>query len=174
MNPPSNVTEFNIGGRPIPRSLAASNSSAATLTKALKFINDNGGVVSGVSVNVSQGATYPDQNSVNPVWRDALFDAVIGTPWLEAPEYYQSDISGQAQITNLLLPQLENITPNGGAYINEGDFRQPNWQQTFYGANYDRLKSIKAKYDPWQAFYAVTGVGSESWTETSDHRLCRT
>ncbi len=78
MNPTPNVTEFSLGGRLMPRSLVASNSSASSLTNALRYINDNGAVISGVSTNASRGASRAS-NSVNPAWRDALFDAVVGT-----------------------------------------------------------------------------------------------
>lgn len=56
----------------------------------------------------------------------------------------------------------------------KADFRQPNFQQAFYGANYQTLRQIKAKYDPFDMFYATTAVGSDEWTESSDGRLCRT
>ena len=75
-NPPSNVTEFNIGGRLIPRALLMSQSSAAAVTDALRFIVTQGAVVSGVSVNVAKGAKVA--NSVNPAWRSSIMSAVIG------------------------------------------------------------------------------------------------
>lgn len=80
----------------------------------------------------------------------------------------------QDQITEDLLPQLEYLTPGGGAYLNEGDFQQPNWQQTFYGGGYGRLRDIKGSYDPNNVFYAVTAVGSEDWELQPDGRLCKT
>lgn len=55
----------------------------------------------------------------------------------------------------------------------QADFRQPDFQKHFYGTNYDRLLSIKAKYDPYSLFYAPTAVGSEAWTQREDGRLCR-
>ena len=68
---------------------------------------------------------------------------------------------------------MEEITP-AAAYMNEGNFRQPNWQEVFYGENYDRLLSIKNKYDPEHLFYALTAVGSEYWVpETEFGRLCK-
>lgn len=76
MTPLSNITEFQLGGRLIPRSLVKSNPQA--LTAALRTINENGAVISGVSVNVSMKAGTPP-NSVNRAWRDAVFDAVLGT-----------------------------------------------------------------------------------------------
>lgn len=78
MNPPPNVTEFNIGGRLLPRSLVESNSSAAALTNALRFIVNNGGIVSGVSLDVSRGHNSVP-NAVNPTWRSTLISAVLGT-----------------------------------------------------------------------------------------------
>lgn len=75
MTPTNNITEFGLGGRLIPRSLVDSRSDS--LTAALRSINELGAVVSGVSANVSQISR--DQNAVNPAWRDAVFDAVIGT-----------------------------------------------------------------------------------------------
>ena len=78
-------------------------------------------------------------------------------------------------MTNDLIPILAKLTPNGGAYINEADFQQPDFQNVFYGANYPTLKAIKKKYDPHDMFYAITAVGSENWHEdqTDGGRLCR-
>lgn len=79
-------------------------------------------------------------------------------------------------MTHSLLPILEALTPDGGAYLNEADFQQPDFQDVFYGANYLALKAIKQKYDPEDRFYAVTAVGSEGWYEdaTRGGRLCPT
>lgn len=77
-------------------------------------------------------------------------------------------------MTDKLLPMLEEITPNGSAYMNECDFQRPNFQQVLYGVNYDALLKIKDKYDPDQIFYAITAVGSERWysNEEQGGRLC--
>ena len=74
MNPPNPVAVFQIGGRLIPRSL--SNNSA--LMSALRNIVEHGALVSGVTVSVPKKSGTP-ANSVNPVWRTTLFDAVLGT-----------------------------------------------------------------------------------------------
>jgi hypothetical protein len=44
----------------------------------LKTINDDGGVVSGVSLQVPKRKGYPE-NAVNPAWRDTIFSATVGT-----------------------------------------------------------------------------------------------
>jgi hypothetical protein len=64
--------------------------------------------------------------------------------------------------------------------MSEADINEPNFQQAFYGTNYDRLYSLKQKYDPWGLFYAPTAVGSENWyiagqdpnLPTQNGRLC--
>jgi FAD/FMN-containing dehydrogenase len=56
-----------------------------------------------------------------------------------------------------------DMSPGAGSYMNEGDPGEPNWQQAFFGENYDRLLKIKRKRDPWGVFWAATTVGSEEW-----------
>ncbi|KAL1864278.1 hypothetical protein VTK73DRAFT_6009 [Phialemonium thermophilum] len=73
------------------------------------------------------------------------------------------------------------VTPGSGSYMNEGDPGEPNWQQSFYGDNYDRLLRVKRKRDPWGLFWAPTTVGSEAWEvhpvdgypNSQNGRLCR-
>ncbi|KUI68196.1 6-hydroxy-D-nicotine oxidase [Cytospora mali] len=165
--PVNNVTEYNIGGRLIPRSLVEANITALMTT--LKYIVAEGSGVSGVSVNVS---SYPLNvaNSVNPVWRTSIYSFVLGLPL----DVYNisANIPIQEEITNDLMPSLEAITPRGGAYLNEADFRQPDFQDVFYGDNYATLLAIKDKYDPEGLFYGVTAVGSERWASQSDGKLC--
>lgn len=78
MFPYNNITEYNIGGRLIPKSLVETNSSAATLLDTLNFIITQGGIVSGSSLDVSSFPSGGVQNSVNPVWRTSILDLVIG------------------------------------------------------------------------------------------------
>lgn len=83
-------------------------------------------------------------------------------------------LNNQQLLTNDMLSRLAALTPDGGCYLNEGDFREPDFQSVFYGAtNYARLSQIKRKYDPDDLFYAITGVGSERWTKNDDGRLCQ-
>ncbi|KAH8691854.1 hypothetical protein BGW36DRAFT_400031 [Talaromyces proteolyticus] len=169
MNPVSNITEAQLGGRLIPRSLL--DSSPGVIMNAFRNILTlkNTALLSGVSVNVSRQADV-QRNSVNPAWRDAAIDLVVGTSWNYTN--WDNDLANRELITNKLLPELEKITPGGGAYLNEADSAQPDWKQVFYGSNYDRLRDIKQKYDPDDTFYAITAVGSEHWTQKADGRLC--
>lgn len=76
MSPPDNITDQLAGGRLIPRSVVEQN--LAGLNTIFRNIVEKtaGFLISAVMVNSSRVA-YPD-NSVNPAWRDALMDVVIG------------------------------------------------------------------------------------------------
>jgi len=93
-------------------------------------------------------------------------------------------------ITNQYDPQLKALTPGGGAYINEVRNRfslffasfliaylqanpfEPEWQEVFFGANYNKLLKIKDKYDPAGLLYGRVNVGNDRWVEQDDGRLC--
>lgn len=79
----------------------------------------------------------------------------------------------QSTITNDLVPKLKALSPGGGSYLNEADPFDPDWKSAFYGVNYDRLASIKNKYDSAGVFYGRTTVGSDKWSLKDDGRLCR-
>jgi hypothetical protein len=66
-----------------------------------------------------------------------------------------------------------SITDRYFAYLNEGDIREKEWQRVFYGDNYKSLLSIKNEVDPKGLLWGRTAVGSESWVEDSNGRLCR-
>lgn len=158
------------GGRLIPRSVVENN--ATSLTEAYRFINEQGAQFIGTSFNASLATAGHPYNAVNPGWRVNLIDTVITTPWnFTAP--WEEMVANQNLMTDVLLPKLAELTPNGSAYLNEADFKQPDWKDVFYGRNYAKLESIKKKYDPKHLFYAVTAVGSDFWEVQEDGRLCK-
>ena len=59
-----------------------------------------------------------------------------------------------------------------GAYVNEANAYQPDWQETFWGSNYPRLLKIKREMDPDDVFWCHPCVGNERWQEV-DGQLCR-
>ncbi|KAL2847776.1 hypothetical protein BJY01DRAFT_234168 [Aspergillus pseudoustus] len=157
------------GGWLIPRSVIKANNNA--LTAAYRDIVEDGAIVINVGLNVSRSVAGDVHNAVLPAWRDALIHTTLTTPWeWNAPA---SMLEWQRKMTEEYVPRLEKLAPNSGAYLNEADFRQPDFQRAFYGDNYGKLRAIKAKYDPHDLFYALTAVGSEDWVQREDGRLCR-
>ncbi|KAF2468315.1 FAD-binding domain-containing protein [Lindgomyces ingoldianus] len=164
-----NVSNYNVGGRLIPRELVANNTAA--ITRVIRNISERT-LMSGVSYNVSHSVASPDDVAVNPYFRKTLFSLTVGTPINYTD--WSATTAAQNEITHDFLPQVEKLTPNGGAYLNEGDFQAPDFRTLFYGAHYDKLLKIKDKYDPQGIFYAKTAVGSDRWEQDANGRLCRT
>ncbi|KAG0155937.1 hypothetical protein PDIDSM_3110 [Penicillium digitatum] len=157
------------GGWLVPRSVVQNNNHG--LLTAYREITEAGGTFIGVGLNVSHKVSGDVFNAVLPAWREALIDTTLTTPW-----EWNNDalmLERQRQMTEDFIPKLTALSPESGAYMNEGNFQQPNFKEVFYGTNYNTLRSIKAKYDPNAIFYARTAVGSDEWTESEDGRLCK-
>ena len=62
------------------------------------------------------------------------------------------------------MTELRKIVPNLGSYVSETNYFEDSWQESFWGPNYPRLKTIKQKYDPTGLFFVHHGVGTENWS----------
>ncbi|HEY1751333.1 MAG TPA: FAD-binding oxidoreductase [Caulobacteraceae bacterium] len=62
------------------------------------------------------------------------------------------------------IQALRAAAPDTGAYVNECDYFQPDWQRAFWGPHYARLLAVKRRYDPAGLFTVHHGVGSEGWS----------
>jgi hypothetical protein len=67
---------------------------------------------------------------------------------------------------------LRKLAPDSGAYVNEADPNEPNFQKSFWGKNYPRLLKIKKRIDPKDVFWCTPCVGNEGW-EIVDDMLCK-
>ena len=61
------------------------------------------------------------------------------------------------------MAELRSVASNGGAYVSESNFFERDWQDSYWGSNYERLLRVKRKYDPAELFFVHNGVGSEGW-----------
>ncbi|KAJ7171061.1 FAD-binding domain-containing protein [Mycena filopes] len=104
-------------------------------------------------------------SAVHPAWRTAKTHLIILNELLDSMS--PAEISAQRnQFKNTQLPILEQMSgPNAGAYSNEADVLEVDFQSTFFGPNYAKLSAIKSKYDPADLFIVGAGVGSERWDE---------
>jgi len=69
------------------------------------------------------------------------------------------------------MAALRAVASDTGAYVNECDYFQPDWQKAFWGPNYPRLAEIKRRYDPDGLFFVHNGVGSEAWSADGFTRM---
>jgi FAD/FMN-containing dehydrogenase len=60
--------------------------------------------------------------------------------------------------------ELRKLVPDAGSYVSESNYFNPRWQAAYWGGNYRRLRTVKAKYDPDGLFFGHNGVGSEEWS----------
>lgn len=164
------VDSYQFGSRLIPRSVLLNNN--AGLQSALQNLTSQGVIVAGSSADYrAKGGAAA--NAVNPAWRDATIQLQLVTPWNASAAAWPAMLAAQQRITGEFVPQIEAVTPGSGAYVNEADFNTPDWKTAFFGANYDRLRGIKNKWDPNGVFYVLRGVGSDEWTVGPDGRMCR-
>ncbi|RYP16124.1 hypothetical protein DL765_005325 [Monosporascus sp. GIB2] len=137
--------------------------NASTLQTGATFV--------GQAVDVSRFAS--PARAVLPQWRRAAVMSVYSLPFDFAAPIGDMQ-ARQDRVTKDLMPPIEAVTPDAGAYINEADYQQPDWQRIFFGSNYLRLLEVKRRYDPWGLFWNSIAVGSESWEVSKDGKLCKT
>jgi len=113
--------------------------------------------------------------AMNPDVLDAFALAIVASegppafPGLPAPEVP----AARAHRTRVqaAMAALRAAAPNTGAYVNECDYFQADWQRAFWGPNHPRLARIKRRYDPDGLFFVHHGVGSEEWSADGFTRL---
>lgn len=122
---------------------------------------------------------FPD-TSINPAWRETCLHAILAIFWSENATQDEI-VNASRTLTVDWMGKWRNASLGAGSYMSEADVDEPNFQQSFYGTNYDKLYDLKQRYDPHGVFYTPTGVGSEDWyitdqidyITTQNGRLCR-
>ncbi|KAF2200040.1 FAD-binding domain-containing protein, partial [Delitschia confertaspora ATCC 74209] len=119
------------------------------------------GFTIGHMVNPGYGNPNAD-NPINSKWRNAS-SFVINNVLLNGDESWAVRQEAADVVTNVVDEAMRKAAPYSGAYVNEGDINEPNWQSEYWGEKYPRLLKIKQKYDPNGVFYAQTTPGTEDW-----------
>ena len=106
--------------------------------------------------------------AINP----AVFDAAALALTVSWQQYAFPGVPGHepdaenaalgARLVGQTMDVLRVLTPGAGSYVNETDYFEPDWQDSFWGPNYPRLLEIKRRYDPQNVFRVHHGVGSEA------------
>ena len=110
------------------------------------------------------------QTATNPAVLEAFALVIIADgegpayPGLTRPKMDLAAAHADSQAIDLATAELRKIAPNSGSYVSESNYFNRSWQQEYWGANYSRLRAIKASYDPTGLFFVHHGVGSEDWS----------
>jgi len=115
--------------------------------------------------------------AMNPAVLNAFALVIIGGgvplvhPGIPGHEPDVTTARQNAQEIGQAMAELRKFTPNPGSYVNETNYFEESWQESFWGPNYARLKAIKEKYDSTGLFFVHHGVGSEAWSPDGFTRL---
>jgi FAD/FMN-containing dehydrogenase len=132
----------------------------------------------GVGLHLNKGlAGAPDaevaaarDTATNPAATEAFalaISAAYGPPAFAGIAGHEPDMAAakrNSAAVEAAMAELRKLAPNGGAYVSESNYFQKDWQQAFWGANYQKLRAVKDKYDPDGLFFVHHGVGSEDWS----------
>ena len=129
-----------------------------------------------VGVHVNKGLAGANRDAVardrktcvNPVVFDAAGLIILSGgqqavfPGVRGKEPDMAEARTNAARIGRAMRIIRDATPMSGAYMNEADYFEPDWQRSFWGDHYPRLLEVKRRVDPTNLFRVHHGVGSES------------
>lgn len=175
------------GNRLLPRGNWEDPAKFNATFAALRQHSESGRVLMGYHQAPRYRAGEWSDNAVNSAFRETvcflILGALIPAADPENPTAEEIRLASEEMRNDIIAP-LRAVAPEsegGGAYLNEANVDDPEWQAAFYGIHYNRLLQIKQEYDPHHVFYATTAVGSEGWevldgeqgVQTQNGKLCR-
>lgn len=155
------ATTLKTASRLFPKSNWANATILDTTFDAIKSTVQDGATMLAFNIAAAPKSGYPN-NAVNPAWRQTVLHAIQAIMWDEDADV-ATIATASKKLTNDWMQTWRDVSPGAGAYMSEADILEPNFQQAFYGTNYNRLYQYKKAVDPWGLFYAPTAVGSENW-----------
>ncbi len=130
-----------------------------------------------VQLHINKGLAGAPQEALASVRQTATNPAVVRAFALaiiadgEAPAYSglsrTIDLAAARQDARAIdrsTAELRKVVLNAGSYVSESNYFNRSWQSEYWGENYSRLRTVKAKYDPNGLFIVHHGVGSEDWS----------
>jgi FAD/FMN-containing dehydrogenase len=123
-----------------------------------------------VQILVTTPYNYKDDgtSSVTPAWRNSIWHVAIGSAFKN--EAGSAEIEAAFQRSHTAANFLRAITPNSGAYQNEADSFEPDPIGAFWGtANYNRLLTLKKKFDPYNLLTNHQAIG---WNSSDPRYAC--
>ncbi|KAF2753067.1 hypothetical protein EJ05DRAFT_490472 [Pseudovirgaria hyperparasitica] len=177
---PIGSTTVMPGNRLFPRSNFVDKIKFAATFDAVRKNVEAGYLTIGFAM--APGNPLRQDNAVSSAFRQAVSLHITN---VVLPEHATpAQIKTGSEELNMVTGRWRAAAPEsagGGSYLNEAHIMEPEWQSSFYGEQYGRLKELKRKWDPWAVFYATTAVGSEDWEVrdgdqgvwTQNGKLCR-
>ncbi|KAH6629723.1 FAD binding domain-containing protein, partial [Boeremia exigua] len=162
------------GSRLLPASVFSSEDSIAAFATALENISahpSDAGPPILQSHMIANSANRGLNISLVSAWRDAVVHFVIGEGFADSVSHADAKVVYARQTARTEF--LRIMAPKSGAYLNECDPFSPQWQNDFWGDNYERLKRVKIGVDRTTALWCVSCVGGEGWVSKEDGRLCK-
>ncbi|KAA8648820.1 FAD-dependent oxidoreductase [Aspergillus tanneri] len=165
-----------IGSRMLSREFLESSTGPTNISTVLSKIElatgeaIMGNFVAGGQVTRNGGHI---SSALHPSWRRALCHISIVRGWPSNASFVEQKAI-QDQVTYVQVPLLKSLEPGQmGAYLNEADPYEPDFQSSFWGENYAKLYTVKRMWDPNGLFITRLGVGSEDWDEEGFCRIGR-
>jgi FAD/FMN-containing dehydrogenase len=115
--------------------------------------------------------------AINPAVLEAFALAIVaggGPPAYPGIPDHDPDLAAarkNAIAIDKATNELRKLVPSAGSYVSESNYFEKSWQRSFWGDNYERLLSVKRRYDPNGLFYVHHGVGSEDWSADGFERV---
>ncbi|CAF4992089.1 unnamed protein product, partial [Rotaria sp. Silwood1] len=164
---PFNPTGDNVllGSRLIPETIVRNQPEQLAET-FLRIKGKAGTSLIGHLVAGGQVSNMSNNNSVNSAWRTALLHMIYSQSWPDGTSDEEQQKLAAHVTSQVDILQTVSGGSQSGAYMNEANPNELNWQQKFFGTQqiYDRLKSIKQAVDPHGLFVCKNCVGSEDWS----------
>ncbi|KAL6889993.1 FAD-dependent monooxygenase [Trichoderma evansii] len=115
------------------------------------------------------------RGALNPVWRSTYIHVISVRSNLNASNPPQEALNAAAMWCDQNLESVwREWAPDTGAYMNEANPFNSQFQHDFYGSSYDQLLEVKRKYDPTESLFVLSGVGSDAWEyDLNSGKLCR-
>jgi FAD/FMN-containing dehydrogenase len=115
--------------------------------------------------------------ATNPQALEAFALAIIGGfgqpayPSLPGHEPDLAEARNEAATIARAIQELRKLSFTSGSYVSESSYFEKEWQRSYWGTNYARLRAVKAQYDPEGLFFVHHGVGTEDWSTDGFERL---
>ncbi|KJZ79204.1 hypothetical protein HIM_01355 [Hirsutella minnesotensis 3608] len=161
-----------LGSRLVSRNFLVQHDGPQRLRDTLRDINhsiDGGVVFTGHLVAGGAVARSTVDSALNPAWRRALTHVVFSVDWNSTAS--AAEIDTMTSLARNGVAKLRALEPDMGAYLNEANAYEDDFQRTFWGANYKRLLHVKRRHDPEGLFIARRSVGSEGWDDAGRCRV---